>query len=138
MRTLLFSIAVIAALVWIDIAPAKAALRSTLEIGNTNVQLALVEQVGYWRRYYRRYGYPVPFTYYPPAYGYYVPPAAYASPPAVVYAPPRGGDYADAPPPEADYGNAPPSEDEYNDEGNYGDAPPPEGDYSGAPPPQGY
>jgi hypothetical protein len=71
MGTLLFSIAVIAVLVWIGTAPAKAAPRSMLEIGNTNVQLALIEQVGYWRRYYRRYGYPVPYAYYPPTYGYY-------------------------------------------------------------------
>ena len=83
-----------------------------------------VKSIGYWRRYYRRYGYPVPYAYFPPADGYYVPPAAYAYPPATSY----------APAPEADYGDSAPSEGEYNDEGNY----PQEGDYAGAPPPEGY
>ena len=93
-------------------------------IDNTNIKVGTVKNIGYWRRYYRRYGYPVPYAYYPPAYGYYVPPAAYAYPPATNY----------APAPEADYGDSAPSEGEYNDEGNY----PQEGDYAGAPPPEGY
>ena len=106
MRTVVFSAAVIAGVVWIGIETANAAQQSVSGIGNTNIQAATVESVGYRRRFYRRYGYPVPYAYYPPAYGYYVPPAAYAYPPATSY----------APPPEADYGDSPPSEGDYNDE----------------------
>jgi hypothetical protein len=131
MRTAVFCTAVIAGFVCIGIAPGNA-VPSVSGIGKTNIQAATVTNIGYWRRYYRRYGYPVP--YYPPAYGYYAPPAAYAYPPASGYAPPPGGDYVDAAPPEADYGNAPPPESEYNDEGNYDAALPPEGDYATAPP----
>ena len=128
MRTLVFSTAVIAGVVWIGMAPANAASPSMSGIDNTNIKVSTVRNIGYWRRYYRRYGYPVPYAYYPPAYGYYVPPAAYAYPPATSY----------SLPPEADYGDAPPSEGDYNDEGNYGNGQPQEGDYAGAPPPEGY
>jgi hypothetical protein len=128
MRTLVFSTAVIAGVVWIGMAPANAAPPSMSGIDNTNIKVGTVKNIGYWRRYYRRYGYPVPYAYYPPAFGYYVPPAAYAYPPATSY----------APPPEADYGDAPPSEGDYNDGGNYGNGQPQEGDYAGAPPPEGY
>ena len=111
-------------------------------IGNTSIQIATVKNVGYRRRYYRRYGYPAPYAYYPPAYGYYVPPAAYAYPPAIGYAlrlrkatmatmaalrlwKATTASMADAPPVEGDYGD-------------YGGAPPPEGDYADAPPPENY
>ena len=83
MRTVLFSTAVIAGVVWMGIEPANAGPQSVSGIGNTNIQAATVESVGYRRRYYRRYGYPAPYAYYPPAYGYYVPPSAYAYPPAI-------------------------------------------------------
>ena len=116
MRTVLFNSAVIVGVVWIGTAPADAAPPSMSGIGNTSIQVATGERVGY-RRYYRRYGYPVPYAYYPPPYGYYVPPPAYAYPPP---------DYAGAPP-DGDYGN----------DGDYADAPPPDGDYAGAPPPEG-
>jgi hypothetical protein len=128
MRTLVLSTAVIAGFVWIGMVPANAAPLSMSGIDNTNFKVGTVKNVGYWRRYYRRYGYPVPYTYYPPAYGYYVPPAGYAYPPATSY----------APPPETEYGDAPPSGGDYNDEGNYGNGQPQEGDYAGAPPPEGY
>jgi hypothetical protein len=121
MRTLVLSTAVIAGVVWIGIAPANAAPPSMSGISNTNIEVGTVKNVGYWRRYYRRYGYP-------PAYGYDVPPAAYSYPPATRYATPPGDDYVDAPPSEGDY----------NDEGNYGDGLPQGGDYAGAPPPEGY
>jgi hypothetical protein len=127
MRTVLFSTAVIAGVVWLGIAPAKATPLSVLGIGNTNIHAVPVEKVGYRRRYYRRYGYPVP--YYPPAYGYYVPPYAYAYPPGIGYYPPPEGDYGDAPPPDSDYADAPPPE------GDYADTPPPQGDYAGDAPP---
>ena len=130
MRTVLFSAAVIAGVVWIGITPAKAA--PTLGIGNANVQVAPFENVGYRRRYYRRYGYPAPYAYYPPPYGYYLPPAAYAYPPVGYSPPPPDGDYAGAPPSDSDYADAPPSD------GDYAGAPPPDGDYGGTPPPDGY
>jgi hypothetical protein len=87
------------------------------------IQVATGERVGY-RRYYRRYGYPVPYAYYPPAYD--VPPPV----PEDDYgdAPPDG-DYAGAPP-DSNYGDTPP-------EGDYANAPP-DGDYGDAPPPEGY
>jgi hypothetical protein len=140
MRTVLFNSAVIVGVAWMGTAPADAAPPSMSGIGNTSIQVATAERVGY-RRYYRRYGYPVPYAYYPPPYVYYVPPPAYAYPPPDI-------DYAGAPPPDGDYGNAPPDGD-YADappDGDYGDAPPaegdyadaPDGDYGDAPPPEGY
>jgi hypothetical protein len=128
MRTVLFSAAVIAGVVSMGIAPVKA-VPSLPGIGNTNIHVAPVENVGYRRRYYRRYGYPVPYAYYPPPYGYYVPPSGFAYPPPRYYPPPVG-DYVGAPPPEGDYADAP--------EGDYADGAPPDGDYAGAPPPEGY
>ena len=126
MRTVLFSTAVIAGVVWIGIEPANAGPQSVSGIGNTNIQAATVESVGYrrryYRRYYRRYGYPAPYAYYPPAYGYYGPPSAYAYPPAIGHYPPPDGNYADAPPQDGDYANAPF----------------PDGDYAHAPPPENY
>jgi hypothetical protein len=127
MWTVFFNSAVIVGVVWMGTAPANAAPPSMSGIG-TSIQVATSERVGY-RRYYRRYGYPVPYAYYPPPYGYYVPPPAYAYPPPDI-------DYAGAPPPDGDYGDTSP-------EGNYaaappdgddGDVPPAEGDYAGAPP----
>ena len=131
MRPLLFGTAVIAVGVWIGPAPANTAPQSMPGIGNANIEASAIKNVGWRRRYYRRYGYPVPYAYYPPAYGY-VPPAAYVYPPAIGYAPPPQGGYGDAPPQEGDYADAPPPQ------GGYGDAPPQEGDYADAPPPQGY
>jgi hypothetical protein len=139
MRTVLLNGAVIAGVVWMGTAPADAAPPSMSEIGETSIQVATGERVGY-RRYYRRHGYRVPYAYYPPPYGYYVPPPAYAYPP-------QDFDYADVPP-DGDYGDAPPDGD-YADvppDGDYGDAPPdgdyadapPDGDYGDAPPPEGY
>lgn len=109
MRTVLFHTAVIAGVIWMGTAPSNAAPPSMSGIGNTNIQAATVKNIGYRRRYYRRYGYPMPYAYYPPPYGYYVPPSAYAYPPPDIGyagAPPEGG-YSDAPPPEGDYADAP-------------------------------
>jgi hypothetical protein len=122
MRIVVFCTAMIAGAVGLGIAPAKAVSPTVPGIGNTTFQVAAVERVGFRRRYYRRYGYPVPYAYYPPAYGYYVPPSAYAYPPATGYYPPPVGAYADAPPPD-DY---------------YSDAPPPNGEYVDTPPPEDY
>ena len=73
MRTFLFSTAMIAGVVCTGVAPARAAPQPVLGFTATKVDVASVEDVGYRRRYYRRYGYP--YAYYPPAYGYYPPPA---------------------------------------------------------------
>ena len=99
MRTVLFSAAVVAVLIWIGTSPANAAPPSMSGIGNTGIQLATGERVGYRRRYYRRYGYPVPYVSYPPPYGYYLPLPAYAYPPAIGHYPPPEIGYTDAPPP---------------------------------------
>jgi hypothetical protein len=142
MRTVVFSAAVIAGVVWMGIETANAAQQSVSGIGNTNIQAATVESVGYRRRFYRRYGYPVPYAYYPPAYGYYGPPSAYAYPPAIGHYPPPDDNYADAPPPDGNYANAPPPDGNYANapppDGNYADAPPPDGNYADAPPPESY
>jgi hypothetical protein len=123
MRTVLFHTAVIAGVIWMGTAPSNAASPSMSGIGNTNIQAATVKNIGYRRRYYRRYGYPVPYAYYPPAYGYYVPPSAYVYPPAMDYSLPPEGGYIDGPPPEGDYGDAPPPEADYGGEGDYAEPP---------------
>ena len=120
MRTVVLSTAVIAGVVCMGLAPAKAA--SLPGISNSNLEVTSVKRVGFRRRYYRRYGYPVPYAYYPPAYGYYVPPSAYAYPPSTRYYAAPHGAYADPPPPE----------------GYYTDAPPPDGAYADTPPTEGY
>ena len=51
MRTVLFSTAVIAGIVWMGIEPANAGPQSVSGIGNTNIQAATVESVGYRRRF---------------------------------------------------------------------------------------
>jgi len=133
----LFNSAVIVGLVWMGAAPAGATPPMS-GMDNTSIQVATSERVGY-RRYYRRYGYPVPYAYYPPPYGYYVPPPAYAYPPSdfdYAGAPPPDGDYGDAPP-EGDYAHAPPDGNISPAEGDYAGAPP-DGDYGDAPPREGY
>src|ERR1700732_5241035 len=97
MRHLLFS-AVIVGVGSVALAPAKAASLGLPSLDGPNVNGTTVEQVGYWQRQYRRYGYPAPYAYYPPAYGYYPPPAAYAYPPPIYgYQPPPPA-YAYSPP----------------------------------------
>jgi len=113
MRTVLFTTAVIAGAIWMGTAPSNAAPPSMSEIAKHGLQVARGEQIGYRRRYYRRYGYPVPFAYYPPPYGYYLPPAVYAYPPAIGRYPPPDIGYTDAPPPEGDYADAPPPAGDY-------------------------
>ena len=77
MRRLLFG-AVVVGVGWVALAPAMA---TSLSLPSVNGFAATpIEKVGYWKRQYRRYGYPAPYFYYPPAYGYYPPPAAYAYP----------------------------------------------------------
>ena len=142
MRRLMFSAVVVGA-GCIAHVPAMATSLPLPGLNGLNIIATPIEKVGYWKRLYRRYGYPVPYAYYPPAYGYYPPPAAYAYPPpiylnqplppAYTYSPPVYGDQA--PPPAAD-GNYPSAEGDFNDypppaDGNY---PPEEGDY---PPPHG-
>jgi len=133
MRRLLFSAAVIVGVGCLGPAPAMATSLGLPGLNGSNINATEVEKAGYWRRMYRRYGYPGPYPYYPPAFGYYPPSAAYAYPPPVYgYQPPPPA-YAhspgygnQAPPPTAD-GNYPSAE------GDYGDYPPAEGDYGDYP-----
>jgi len=137
MRRLLFS-AVIAGACWIGLTPAMATSLGVPGLSGTKVTATPVEKVGYWKRQYRRFGYPAPYAYYPPAYGYYPPPVVYAYPPAVygyrpappayAYSPPVYGD--EAPPPaaspsvEEDYGDYPPADGGYQaTQGEYGEYP---------------
>jgi hypothetical protein len=88
MRRLLFS-AVIVGAGWVALAPAMATSSGLPSLNGPKITAMPIEKVGYWKRQYRRYGYPAPYVYYPPAYGYYPPPAAYAYPPPVYgYQPP--------------------------------------------------
>jgi hypothetical protein len=118
MRRLLFSAAVVVFVVWAVSVSATAIPLGASGLSSSNVEAASVKKIGYWRRQYRRYGSPVPYTYYPPAYGYYPPPPGYA------YDPPAYGSYA--PPPAANGDYSP-------EEGNYADYPPPNGDYGDTP-----
>jgi len=137
MRGLLLG-GVIAGIVWFGVTPAMATSLGVSGFSGPSVNTTQVEKVGYWRRQYRRYGYPAPYVYYPPAYGYYPPPVVYAYPPAVygyqppppayAYPPPVYGH--EAPPPaaspsaEEDYGDYPPADGEYPaTEGEYAEYP---------------
>jgi hypothetical protein len=66
MRRLLFRAAVIVGGVWGGFAPATATPLAISGLNSPNVGATPVEEVGYWRRQYRRHGYPVPYVYYPP------------------------------------------------------------------------
>ena len=123
MHRLLFSAAVIVGVVAWGSVPATATPLGISGFSSQNVEATLVEEVGYWRRQYRRYGYPVPYAYYPPAYGYYAPPPAYA------YYPPAYGSYA--PPPAANGENS-------SGDADYGDYPPANGDQGDYPPANRY
>ena len=130
MRHLLLFSAVIVGASWASLTPATAMSPAESGVSGAKVIVTAVEKVGYWRRQYRRYGYPAPYVYYPPAYTYYPPPAAYVypppvygyqpPPPAYVYSPSVHGNQA---PPPAASGNYPSAE------GDYDDYPPADGDY---------
>lgn len=123
MRRLLFSAAVIVGVVAWGLVPATATPLAISGFSSQNIEATLVEEVGYWRRQYRRYGYPVPYAYYPPAYGYYAPPPAYA------YYPPAYGSYAPPPAANGEYSSG---------DADYGDYPPANGDQGDYPPANGY
>ena len=74
MRTPLYITAMLAGLVGIGLLPAKATPQLMQGMAD-KAQIGAVEDVGWRRRAYRRWG--PPYTYYPPAYGYYYPPPAY-------------------------------------------------------------
>jgi hypothetical protein len=126
MRPLLFS-AVIVGAGWVTLAPAMATSIGLTGFNGLTPSATPIEKVGYWKRQYRRHGYPAPYAYYPPAYGYYPPPIVYAYPPAVYgYQPPPPA-YAYSPPV---YGHeAPPPAASTSAEEDYGDYPPVDGDY---------
>jgi hypothetical protein len=118
MGRLLFNAIVLGSVVWGGLVPARAVPLFVSGRDSLNLEALSLEDVGYWRRHYRRYGYPQPYVYYPPAYGYYVPPPAY--PPAYAYVPPYvNGGY---PPPDGEYTDYPPAN---GDESDY----PPENGY---------
>jgi hypothetical protein len=103
-------VAVLAAPAWAQADKSVA----TSGLSNPNIEAVPVEEIGYGRRHYRRYGYPLAPYAYPPPYGYYVPPSAYAYAPAYRYYPP---------PPAYSY---PPAYDPYAPplaNGDYGDYP---------------
>ena len=127
MRRLLLSATVIVGVGWVGLAPALATSLGLPAFNGSSINATQVEKVGYWRRLYRRYGYPGPYAYYPPPYSYYPPPVYgyQPPPPAYAYSPPVYGNQAL--PPTAD-GNYPTAE------GDYGDYPPAEGgDYGDYP-----
>jgi hypothetical protein len=74
MRVLLFITAMLTGPICLGLVPAKAAPQLMPGIA-AKAQVGAVEDVGWRRRAYRRYG--PPYAYYPPAYGYYYPPPAY-------------------------------------------------------------
>ena len=89
MRPLLFS-AVLVGAGWVTLTPAMATSIGLTGFNGLTPSATPIQKVGYWKRQYRRHGYPAPYAYYPPAYGYYPPPIVYAYPPAVYgYQPPR-------------------------------------------------
>ena len=69
MGRLLFNAFVIVGAVWGASVPAGAVPVATSGRDSLNLEALPLEDVGYWRRHYRRYGYPQPYVYYPPAYG---------------------------------------------------------------------
>jgi hypothetical protein len=73
-RSLNLIIAVVAAGLCMSLASAQAAPQPVISM-LTKAHVGAVEDVGWRRRYYRRWGYP--YTYYPPAYGYYYSPPAW-------------------------------------------------------------
>src|SRR4029450_14103085 len=93
MRSVLFITTMLAGVWCISLVPVKAVAQPMPVVAAAKSQLAVVEEVGWRRRYYRRYAYPVPYAYYPPAYSYYTPPAyRYYAPvyPAYLYYRPYG------------------------------------------------
>jgi hypothetical protein len=136
MSRLLFCAAAIVGVGWAGLAPAMVSSLGLPGLSGSKVNTTLVEQVGYWQRQFRRYGYPAPYAYYPPtAYGYYPPPAAYAYPPPVYGYQPAPPAYAvpQYPPPPAADGNHPSAEGDYVYPPANGDYPPAEGDYGDHP-----
>jgi hypothetical protein len=124
-RLLLLSAAVIVGAGWVGLTPTMA---TTLGIPGLSPNVS-TQKVGFWRRQYRRYGYPAPYAYYPPAYGYYPPPVVNAYPPVAYGYQPAPPAYAQSP---QVYGDEAPLPAAPSAEEDYGDYPPAEGDYSAA------
>ena len=129
MRTIVFGPAVVAGVAWLSMAPATAASPTMPGMSSSDVQVPTVETIFFRRRYYRQFGYPLPYGYYPLA-GYYVPPAPYTYPPGYHSSPDDG--YADAPPLDGYDTDAPPVD------GGYADAPPVDGEWNDIPAEEGY
>ena len=78
MRTIILSIVtMLTGAVCTGLEAAKAAPLPGVAAADAQLK-STIEEVGWRRRYYRRYAYPVPYAYYPPVYNYYPPPAYYA------------------------------------------------------------
>jgi hypothetical protein len=78
MRTIvLFIVTMLTGVVCTGLEAAKAAPLPGVAAADAQLK-STIEEVGWRRRYYWRYAYPVPYTYYPPVYSYYPPPAYYA------------------------------------------------------------
>jgi len=61
MRRLLFS-AVIVGAGWVALAPAMATSSGLPSLNGPKITAMPIEKVGYWKRQYRRYGYPAPYV----------------------------------------------------------------------------
>ena len=61
MRRLLFS-AVIVGAGWVALAPAMATSSGLPSLNGPKITAMPIEKVGYWKRQYRRYGYPAPYA----------------------------------------------------------------------------
>jgi len=59
---------------WVALTPAMATSIGSTGFNGLLPSATSVEKVGYWKRQYRRYGYPAPYAYYPPVYGHSPPP----------------------------------------------------------------
>jgi len=111
---------------WVALTPAMATSIGSTGFNGLLPSTTSVEKVGYWKRQYRRYGYPAPHAYYPPVYGHSPPTVVYAYPPVVYGYQPAPPAYAYTPPV---YGQAPPPAASPSAEEDYGNYPPAEGDY---------
>jgi len=73
MRTIILFIINLLVGVWCGLHSANAAPLPGMPVADVHSKSA-AEEVGWRRRWYRGYAYPVPYAYYLPAYTYYPPP----------------------------------------------------------------
>lgn len=51
---------------WVTLTPAMATSIGLTGFNGLTPSATPIEKVGYWKRQYRRHGYPAPYAYYPP------------------------------------------------------------------------